>query len=182
VLTILAAAPADPPTPLWLQLVAIIGPVAGVIVGVVLAPLVEPWKLAAARRAKLQQDRVTQHARLIESANLAQLMWLTVIRIRILAFKDKSFDDRERVDRIVGQLQQQRNELHGATMLIRLYGPAEVRDKAQGVADADHEMAKLSSGAVDPKFFEEHYDEIVAAQETLQAAIDAFVVTVQIER
>jgi hypothetical protein len=167
VLTVIAAAAPDP-APWWATYLTPAAVLLGVVVGALLGPLVEPWKLGAAHRAHIRQERLAQCARLIEAANETRGWWSTIMRLRLDTGKSEAVIQ-ESVDQLAATLEEQRSKLASAVGLLDLYGPDELGNAAKVIEAADGQAveANLESGLT--------VEKCRTLSGNMEAAIDGFV-------
>lgn len=149
-LTALAAAAPDPATPWWITFLATAGPVLGVIIGALLGPLVEPWKLGAAHRAHVRKECLIQCARLVESASRARAFWTTNIQRSLDEEHVGGIYGQEREMKLSAELYVAREEMHGALMLLRLYARSDLAQAANNVVDLDNRLLTIFRSSESP--------------------------------
>jgi hypothetical protein len=172
VLTILTAA-ASSPSADWTSFLAPAGTLLGVVVGGVLVPAFEPIKLGAAHRAYLRKERLAQSVRLIQAARQAQQLWRESLEPRVEGIRQAIEIDTDRPSGRGRELRAALNELRDATMLLKLYGPDFLADKAQAVTDA--EDALIDRGVDGSASLSRLHEEMENRIREIDAAVDVFV-------
>jgi len=144
------------------MLLAVLGPAligaGAALAGVTLGAVLEPLKLRFAHRARVQQERLSQCARLIEAATDVNALWNHLRTVPASVWDAK-----------LPPLELQRATLNKAERLLAMYGPDELASAARAVAAADYERRL--------QFRQTTHDDSLALElaTTMADAIDAFV-------
>ena len=151
-------------------MIAALAALGGVAVGVML----EPVRLAAARRAQVRQDRIERCVRLLELANDIRHQVLDISRIFHGRRPAVDSPEWERWERLNLPLYQSRAQLRAVAGVLRIYGPSELAQGAESVRRA-------ASGLSAARFAQGVYGEsddlpasVLGVVEEFNGALDAF--------
>lgn len=142
------------------------------LVGLIAGALLEPLKLRFAHRARLRQERLAQCGRLIETVRLVRSTWETLARSHITAREKNEEPDNESMASRMLKLEAHRDNLFGAVMLLRLYGPKDLEEAATLITDVEYRFLGKMQNHSDSLTKEE----VENFKTELQEAIDAFII------
>jgi hypothetical protein len=123
----------------WNALIAAIVGAGASLAGVTLGALVEPWKLAAAHKARTKQDRADRCAHLIEAAIVARqhVIDLNILHRRRTLTNDSVQSDEQREIEYEDNYYVARAKIRSSLALLTMSGPDELIDLGQAIRDAD---------------------------------------------
>jgi hypothetical protein len=118
--------------------------------GVTIGALVEPLKLAAARRAHIHQERLERCAELVDLANRLRGMAVGINRSFRGEHPSARSPKAETWDQISQPYYEARARLRAVAGVLIIYGPADLADKAEAVRAADGAVAHVRFAAGQP--------------------------------
>ncbi|MEV1121972.1 hypothetical protein AB0I91_43540 [Actinosynnema sp. NPDC049800] len=107
------------------------------LLGVVVGGALEPYKLRAARRARVRQDRAERCARLVETTMTSRTRLLALNRAHRRGITGKDLDE------WMEKCREARNELRQAVAVMHLSGPQKLINAAKALREAERKLREM---------------------------------------